>query len=178
MQLKRLLGAWGFALSFRRECLSFLDVSFVGAQSLPSCKPCQPSGLLLDELVLVSVLAQLFSANQGAPPLSELFAFDASDARAGECRAPVSEDQWRSLYDLSEEREEHVRLDWGSQLPEPVFSDTRAAAAWSACLSRESPSFRLRSMLTSASIYLKPRALYRSCGISPRKDNAIAEYLR
>ena len=56
-QLKRLLGAWRFALSFRRECLSILDVSFVGAQSLPSRKLCKPSGALLDELVLVSVLA-------------------------------------------------------------------------------------------------------------------------
>ena len=75
------------------------------------------------------MLAPLFSANLRAPPLSELFAFDASDACAG---GSVSEDQWRSLYDLSEERREHVRLDWGSQPPDPVFSDTRAAAAWSA----------------------------------------------
>ena len=112
--------------------LSFLNVSFVGEQSLPSHKPCKPFGALLDELVLVSVLALLFSAHLRAPPLSELFAFDASDARAGGCRAPVSEDQWRSLYDLSKERGEHVRLDWSSQLPDPVFSDTRTAVGWSA----------------------------------------------
>ena len=83
--MKRLLGAWGFTLSFRRECLSFLDVSFV-AECLPSRKPCKLSGALLDELVLVSVLAPLFSAKLSAPPLSELFAFDASEARAGGCR--------------------------------------------------------------------------------------------
>ena len=129
-QLKEAPRGLDFTLSFRRECLSF--VSFVGAQSLLCRKPCKSSGALLDELVLVSVLAPLFSANLRAPPLSELFAFDASDARAGGCRAPVSEDQWRSLYDLSEERREHVRLDWGSQPPDPVFSDARAAAAWSA----------------------------------------------
>ena len=122
-QLKSLLGAWVCTLSFRRECPSFLDVSFVGAQSLPSRKPCKPSGALLDELVLVSVLAPPFSANLRAPPLSELFAFDASDARAGGFRAPVCEDQWRSLYDLSEERREHVRLEWSSQPLDPVFSD-------------------------------------------------------
>ena len=45
---------------------------------------------------------------------------------------PVSEDQWRSLYDLSEERGEFVRLDWEPQPPHPVFSDTRAVAAWNA----------------------------------------------
>ena len=78
-------------------------------------------GALLDELVLVSVLAPLYSA-----------AFDASGSRAGGCRAPVSEDQWRSLYDLSEERGEFVRLDWEPQPPHPVFSDTRAVAAWNA----------------------------------------------
>ena len=135
-KLKRLLGA-----SFRRECLSFLDVSFVGAESLPSRKPCKLSSTLLNELVLLSVLAPLCSAVLRSPPLNELFAFDASDSRAGGCRAPVSEDQWRSLYDLSEERREHVRLDWGS------------------CLSRGSPSTRLRLRLTSTSTYSKLRAL-------------------
>ena len=101
--LKRLLGAWGFTLSFRRECFSFLNVSFVAAECLPSRK-------LLDQLVLVSVLPPLYSADLRLPPLSEPFAF-ASDSRAGVCRAPVREDQWRSLYDLSEEWGEHVRLD-------------------------------------------------------------------
>ena len=41
----------------------------------------------------------------------------------------VSEDQWCFLYDLSEERGEHVRLNWDSQPADPVFSDMRAAAA-------------------------------------------------
>ena len=69
-QLKRLLGARGFTLSFRRECLSFLDVSFVAAESLSSRKPCKFSGALLDELALVSVLASLYSANLRSPPAS------------------------------------------------------------------------------------------------------------
>ena len=86
----------------------------------------------MDELVLASVLAPLYSANLRSPPLNELFAFDASDSRAGGCRAPVSDEQWRSLFDLSEERGEHVRLDWGSQPPDLVFSGTRAVAAWNA----------------------------------------------
>ena len=90
-------------LSFRRECLSFIDVSFVAAESFLSRKLCKLSRALLDELVLVSVLAPLYSANLRSPPLNELFAFDASDSRAGGCRAPVSDEQWRSLYDLSEE---------------------------------------------------------------------------
>ena len=39
-QLKRLLGAWGFALSFRRECLSFL-----GRQLRWRAEPPQPHAL-------------------------------------------------------------------------------------------------------------------------------------
>ena len=58
-QLKRLFGAWGVTVSFRRERFSFLDVNFVAAQSLPSRKPCKLSGPLLNELVLVSVLEPL-----------------------------------------------------------------------------------------------------------------------
>ena len=68
------------------ECLSLLDSSFVAAESLPSRKLCTLSGALLDELVLVSVLALVYSANLRSPPLHELFAFDASEARAGGCR--------------------------------------------------------------------------------------------
>ena len=54
--------ARGFALSFRRECFSIHDISFVAAEGLPSRKPCKLSGSLTDELVLVSVLAPLYSA--------------------------------------------------------------------------------------------------------------------
>ena len=99
-------------------------------------KPPQPQALqtLLDVLVLVSVLAPLYSVNLRSPPLNQLFAFDASDSRAGECRALVSEERTMAvrMLLLSEERGEHVRLDWGCQPPEPVFADTRAAAAWGA----------------------------------------------
>ena len=133
-QLKRLIGAWGFSLSFRRECFSFLDISFVAAESLPSRKPCKLSGPLLDELILVSVLAPRYSTDLRSPPLTELFAFDAwMRAQGGEERlsAKISD---CFLCDLFEERGEHVRLDWDSQPTDPVFSDTRAAAA---CSSRE-----------------------------------------
>ena len=97
-QLKRLFGAWGVTVSFRRERFSFLDVNFVVAQSLPSRKPCKLSGPLLDELVLVSVLAPLYLPDLRSHRLSELFAFDALDSHAGGCGAPVREDQWWSLY--------------------------------------------------------------------------------
>ena len=113
-QLKRLFGAWGVTLSFRRERFSFLDFNFVAAESLPSRKPCKLSGPLLDELVLVSVLAPLYLPDLRSHRLSELFAFDAFDSRAGGCGAAVREDQWWSLYDLSEEWREHVRCDWES----------------------------------------------------------------
>ena len=78
--------------------------------------------------------------------ITRLFAFDASDARAGGCRAIVSEDQWCSLYDLSEERGEHVRLDWGCQPPDPVFADTRAAAAGDALAHPWKPFFSFEFM--------------------------------
>ena len=69
--------------------------------------------------------------------------------------------------DLSEERGEHVRLIWGSQPPPiPCWQQQLGVP----CLSRGSPS--------STSTSSKLRALYCSCSISPRKDNAIAEYLR
>ena len=111
--------ARGFALLFRRECFSIHDISFVAAEGLPSLKPCKLSGSLPDELVLVSVLAPLYSAARRLSSTPQM-------RGAGGCRAIVSEDQWCSLYDLSEE------LDWNSQPPDPVFSDTRGAAAWNA----------------------------------------------
>ena len=54
---KRLLGAWAITLSFRRECLSLIDVSFVAAESFLSRKLCKLSRALLDELVLVCACA-------------------------------------------------------------------------------------------------------------------------
>ena len=110
------------------------------------------SGTLLDELILASVLAPLYSTDLRSPPLTELFAFDASDARAGWCRAIVSEDQWCSLYDLSEERVGHVRLACGSQPADPVFSDTRAAAAWAqGSQAHQPPRNRKRSVAPATS---------------------------
>ena len=103
-QEKRLLGAWG------------VGPLVLTGESLGSRKPCKPSGALLDELVLVSVLAPLYSANLHSLPLNELFAFDPSGSRVG---APLSEEPWRSLH-----RREDVRLDWGCR-PSILCSLTR-----------------------------------------------------
>ena len=157
-QLKRLLGAWGFTLSFRRECLSLIDVRFVAAERFFSRKLCKLSGALLDELVLASVLAPLYSANLRSPPLNELFAFDASDSRAGGCRAPVSDEQWRSLFDLSEERG-NTCASTGGLSPPTLCSLTRGRQQLGMpCLYRGNPSSRLRPRLPSASTSSRSRA--------------------
>ena len=131
-QLKRLFGAWGVTLSFRRERFSFLDFNFVAAESLPSRKPCKLSGPLLDELVLVSVLAPLYLPDLRSHTLSELFAFDAFDSRAGGCGAPRQGGSMVVLVRLVRGVERTRALRLGVSPPNPAFSDTRAGAAWNA----------------------------------------------
>ena len=115
--LQQLLGAWNFALSFRREALCCLDVAFVAARSLPTRKPIRASGALLNDLLLVCGLAPLLQADLRASPRLELFATDASPSGAGACGAPVTSSLWRTLHNLAEEHGEHVRLSWGSLAP-------------------------------------------------------------
>ena len=55
--LRRLLGLWVYALSFRREALSVLDVAFVAAECFPSRRRCAVEGALLDELLVTTFLA-------------------------------------------------------------------------------------------------------------------------
>ena len=45
--LQQLLGAWNFALSFRREALCCLDVAFLAARTLRTRRPIPPTGALL-----------------------------------------------------------------------------------------------------------------------------------
>ena len=48
--LRRLLCLWVYALSFRREALSVLDVAFVAAECFPPRRHCAVEGSLLEEL--------------------------------------------------------------------------------------------------------------------------------
>ena len=85
--LQQLLGAWNFALSFRREALCCLDVAFLAARTLPGRRSIPPTGALLDDLVLVCGIAPLLQADLRASPRLELFATDVSPFGAGGCVA-------------------------------------------------------------------------------------------
>ena len=52
--LQQILGAWNFALSFRREALCCLDVAFMCARKLPTRRHIPAHGALLDDLLLVA----------------------------------------------------------------------------------------------------------------------------
>ncbi len=110
LRLKQLLGIWTFALSFRRERLSVLDVAFVAAAAFPPRRRCTIRGASLDELLVTTFLGRLLTANLRAHPYFTLFATDASFTG-------VSLEQWTKLYDLSEDRGESVRLDLGACPP-------------------------------------------------------------
>ena len=53
----------------------------------------------------------------------------ASPSGAGGCVAPVTQEAWLALYELAEEKGEHVRFDWNADEPPLSMRDGRAAAA-------------------------------------------------
>ena len=127
--LQQVLGAWIFALSFRREAHCCSDVAFMCARKLPTRNPVPACGALLDDLLLVTGIAPLLQTNLRAQPRHELFATDASPSAAGACIAKVTPELWRSLHRICEERGEHVRLDWGPAPPLPAFVSAHSSAA-------------------------------------------------
>ena len=127
---RRFLGLWVYALSFRREALSVLDVASVAAECFAPRRRCAVEGAVLDELLVTTFLAPLLDAHLRAQPHLHLFATDASPSCAGACSTLVSQELWTLLHDFSEEKGCSVRLDWdtGSMRP-PEFRDSRAAVA-------------------------------------------------
>ena len=97
LHLQQLLGIWTFALTFRREELSVLDVAFVAAAAFPPKRRCSITGPLLDELLVATFLGPLLTANLRAPPHLSLFATDASLSGAGACSSTVAFEHWTKL---------------------------------------------------------------------------------
>ena len=113
---QRLLGGWAFAC---------LDATYTAAATQAPSRRCRVSGALLDELLLVTGLALLLETNLRAEPCEKLHATDASPDGAGGCAASITQ----ALYDLAEDKGEHVRLDWKGEVPPSNMHDGRAAAA-------------------------------------------------
>jgi len=72
-------------------------------------------------------------ADLRSPVFKEVFATDASGARAGACRAAAEAETLERLFSMSEEKGEHVRLDWersrgGLPAPAPSLVDHRSSA--------------------------------------------------
>ena len=67
--------------------------------------------------------------NLRAEPCEKLHATDASPDGAGGCAASIAQDAWLALYDLVEEKGEHVRLHLKGEEPPSNMHDGRAAAA-------------------------------------------------
>ena len=80
--LQQILGAWNFALSFRREALCCLDVAFMCAMKLPTRRHTPAHGALLDDLLVVAGIAPLLQADLRTQPRYELCATDASPTGA------------------------------------------------------------------------------------------------
>ena len=128
--LRRLLGSWVYALSYRREALSVLDVAFVAAECFPPRRRCAVEGASLDESLVTTFLAPLLDADLRAQSHLHLCATDASPPGAGACSTPVSLELWTFLYDFSEEQGCSVRLVWDTGLMHPLeFRDSGAAVA-------------------------------------------------
>ena len=86
---RRLLGIRVYALSFRREALSILDVAFVAAECFPPLSRCAIEGASLDELLVSTFFAPLLDADLRDQPHLHLFATDASPS-GGACSTLVS----------------------------------------------------------------------------------------
>ena len=87
------------------------------------------SGAPPDELLLVTGLAPLLETNLRAEPCEKLCATDASPGGAGGCAASITQDSWLALYNLAEEKGEHLHLDWKGEEPPSNMHDGHAAAA-------------------------------------------------
>ena len=96
---RRLLGLWVYALSFRREALSVLDVAFVAAECFPPRRRCAVEGAFV-----TAFPAPLLDADLRAQPHLQLFATDASPSGAGAWSTPVSLELWTRLHDFSDEK--------------------------------------------------------------------------
>ena len=123
---QRLFGGWAFALAFWRAANACLDVAHSAAASLAPSRRCRVSGALSDELLLVTGLAPLLDTHLRAEPCEKLHATGASPDGAGGCAASITQKDWLALYDLAEEKEEHVRLDWKGEEPPSKMHDGRA----------------------------------------------------
>ena len=87
------------------------------------------SGALIGELLLITGLALLLETNLRTEPWEKLYATDASPDGAGGCAASITQDDWLALYDLAEEKGEHVRLDRKGEEPRSNMRDGLAAAS-------------------------------------------------
>ena len=83
----------------------------------------------LDELLLITGLAPLLETNSRAELCEKLHATDASPSGAGGCFASLAREDWLALYELAEEKGQHVRLDWKGEEPPSSMRDARAVAA-------------------------------------------------
>ena len=142
-QLQQLLGTWNFAMAFRPLSLSSLGVVYQAVEGVTKLRRVHLTGAARDDLLLALGIGPLLTCDLRARPSLSLFATDASPFAAGACSAPISRELWDQLYDLTEERGEHVRLDWGDSPPPVAISDYRSSAAgaimncdWEVCLSR------------------------------------------
>ena len=93
--LRRLLGFWVYALSFRREALSVLDVAFVAAECFPPRRRCAVEGAFV-----TAFPAPLLDADLRAQQHLQLFATDASPSGAGAWSTLVSLELWTHLHDF------------------------------------------------------------------------------
>ena len=104
----RLLGSWIHILLFRRPLLVVLGAAFrvrpVGAA------PFDLEPDVLNELLLLRLLAPAACTNLRADILTQIFAVDASPTGAGACSATVGPAVGRELYRHVESRGVYIRL--------------------------------------------------------------------
>jgi len=125
-QLQRLLGAWNYCCSFRREYASVLGRSYTLASKMPPQRKILLGGPVVDELLTLCFCAPFMFTNLRAQPCLDIVASDASSYAGGACVTRVSENLWHELYDRSEEAGEYVRLDWGADEPASELVDHRS----------------------------------------------------
>ena len=108
--LQQILGAWNFALSFRREALCCLDVAFMCARKLPTRRHLRPptvhSWMAYSWLLALLPSSKLTCVlNPATTCLRQMRARRA----LGRASPKWTPDLWHSLYRIAEERGEHVR---------------------------------------------------------------------
>ncbi|CAE8639344.1 unnamed protein product, partial [Polarella glacialis] len=116
--MQQLLGIFASLLVYRREFFSVFHSIYSFCDKLPDSGWMRLPGTIRDELRAAAMLLPFLESDLRRPVGNTIWATDATPTAGGATETTVPPDLAEVLYTYSEQRGEHVRLDWtGLELP-------------------------------------------------------------